>query len=231
MKKAIITIVFLISFLIPFSTNAQDIEKRWEFGLGGGYYTGTQDEDGLLRLRDPNIESYERLIGSYDASLDSDPIFYLNCGYRFKDYGFFRIQVGYMEFNIDLKRELFDNPDANVIGKLDAIPINFNFNYFLMRKTPFKPYLSAGFSTTTFIDSQELSISPSIRLGATIGLGLEYYFTDTFALTADLAYHFLKIELDSDDPFMLRGYPQTYEEVNAIPDRVELVLGIKFLVN
>ena len=89
MNKFFITIVFIISFCLPMISFAQDIDKKWELGIGGGYYVGTEEEDGMLRIRDDRIQSYERLVGSYEISLDSEPIFYVNAGYRFKDYGFF----------------------------------------------------------------------------------------------------------------------------------------------
>ena len=230
MKNAVFAIFFIISFCLPLTTFAQDLEKNWELGISGGYYGGTETEDGMLRIRDPRIKSFERNLGTYESSLDGDPIFYINAGYRFKDYGFFRLQVGYTEFDIDIDRNIYAQPDENIIGTLETIPVVMNFNYFLMRKTPFKPYVSIGFTSYVFIDSQEINISPSIKLGGDFGVGLEYYFTDSFAVNFDVGYHFLKIEVEGEEPFTGRGYPQTYEEINVLPVRAEAALGIKFLV-
>jgi hypothetical protein len=230
MNKAIITIVFLISFCIPFISYAQQLDKNWEIGFGAGYYTGTQKEESMLRIRDPRIQSYERLIGKYEATLDSEPIFYFNGAYRFKDYGFFRVQVGYSEFNIDLKRDLFRMPNEDIIGKLGVMPIALNFNYFLVRKHPFKPYLIAGFTPYVIVGSQDISSAPALKLGADAGFGFEYYFTDKMAVNCDLSYHFVKMEVNPEDPYTKRGYPQSYEEINIIPDRAELAIGLKFLV-
>jgi len=230
MNKVIITIVFLLSICIPLISFAQELDKNWEIGFSGGFYTGTQKEDDMVRIRDASIKSYERLIGKYEATLDSEPVFYLNAGYRFKDYGFFRIQLGYTEFNIDLKRELYRLPDADIIGKLDVMPISMNFNYFMIRKHAFKPYLFAGYTTYVILGSEEITSSPSVKLGADAGLGFEYFFTDKMAVSFDACYHFLKIEVDPDEPFTSRGYDQTYGEINVIPDRVEVALGLKFLI-
>jgi len=231
MKKFSITIVFIMSIcLLSIPTSAQNLNKNWEIGVSGGFYFGAEKEDGILRIRDEKIESYERTIGKYAVTLDNNPIFYLVGGYRFKDYGFFRLIVGYSQFDLDVKRDQYKLPDADATAKVELIPVSMNFNYFLMRKSPFKPYISVGFTSYIFAGIQDFNVAPAVRLGADFGAGVEYYLTDSFAVTVDAGYHFLKIELQAEDPFTMRGYPQTYDEINAIPDRVEASIGLKFLV-
>ncbi|MBU1625856.1 outer membrane beta-barrel protein [bacterium] len=230
MKKALITIFFIFFICLSITTYAQDLDKKYEIGVSAGYYLGAAEEDGMQRIRDEREKSYEKLIGEYITNLGDAPIFYLNGAYRFKDYGFFRLQVGYSEFKIELDRHLYHYPDDDIVGKLNTIPIAINFNYFLMRKSPFKPYITAGFTSYVFFDSQDISTSPTVRLGADFGTGIEYYLDDMIAVNFDLGYHFLKMEVDADEPFNKRGYPQTFEEVNAIPDRVEASIGLKFLI-
>jgi hypothetical protein len=230
MKKVIISIFFITCFGLSAVVFAQNLDKKFEVGFSGGYYAGVAEEDGNIRIRDERIRSYEKLIGKYTTNLQSDPIFYLNGAYRFKDYGFFRLQVGYAEYNIEIDRDMFRKSSDELVGKLDFMPIAANFNYFLMRKTPFKPYISAGFTGYYLIDSKEISMSPTARIGADFGVGFEYYFTDAVAFNMDIGYHFLKIEVNPEEPFQGRGYPETYEEFNVIPDRVEATIGLKFLV-
>jgi hypothetical protein len=230
MKKTIITFIFLITFTIPYFAIAQDLQKKWELGVAGGYYFGTAKEDGSLRIRDERIQSYERTLGLYKVTLNNDPIVYFNIGYRFKDYGLFRIQAGYAKYEFKIVRDYYKIPDEVIEDNYEILPLKFNLNYFLMRKSSFKPYITLGANTNIFLSSDQFKVSPTTRIGVSLGTGFEYFFTEVAALTFDMGYNFLKIELQATEPFTKRGYDQTFDEINAIPDTFEVSLGFKFLI-